>query len=180
MSESGEYGSTGRVRVTVPSSREEPMTTFQLVGIEHEQFEPLFELSDAELASQGIVKHIANSGSGFPCRVSLEDAAAGDELLLLHYRHHSVGSPYRASGPIYVRRGQTKRVLIPGLVPDYVTRRIISMRAYDSEHMMLSADVLEGLGIARALEQLFIDPAVSYVHLHNAKQGCFSCHVRRV
>ncbi|HET6545145.1 MAG TPA: DUF1203 domain-containing protein [Rhodanobacteraceae bacterium] len=153
---------------------------FQLVGIEHEQFEPLFELSDAELANQGIVRRIADSDSGFPCRVSLEDAAAGDELLLLHYLHHSVSSPYRASGPIYVRRGQTRRVLGPGLVPDYVTRRIISMRAYDSEHMMLSADVLEGSDIARALEHLFTDPAVSYVHLHNARQGCFSCHVRRV
>lgn len=156
------------------------MTTFQLVGIEHEQFEPLFDLSDAELADQGIVRRIANSDFGFPCRVSLEDAAAGDELLLLHYLHHSVSSPYRASGPIYVRRGQIKRVLDPGLVPDYVTRRIISMRAYDSKHMMRSADVLKGSNIPRALEQLFTDPTVSYVHLHNAKQGCFSSHVRRV
>lgn len=156
------------------------MAMFQLVGVEHEQFGPLFKLSDAELASRGIVRRIANSDSGFPCRVSLEDASAGDELLLLHYLHHSVSSPYRASGPIYVRRGQTKRVLVPGLVPDYVTRRIISMRTYGSEHMMLSADVQEGSGVARALEQLFTDPAVSYVHLHNVKQGCFSCHVRRV
>ena len=156
------------------------MTTFQLVGIEHKQFEPLFDLSDAELASRGIIRCIADSDAGFPCRVSLEDARAGDELLLLHYLHHSAVSPYRASGPIYVRRGERRRVLVPGLVPEYVTRRIISMRAYDSEQMMLSGDVQEGSGIARALERLFTDPAVSYVHLHNARRGCFSCHVRRV
>lgn len=155
------------------------MTTFQLAGIEHKPFAPLFGLSDAELASRGIVRQFADSDHGFPCRVSLEDAAAGDELLLLHYLHHPVSSPYRASGPIYVRRGQTRRVLAPGQVPDYVTRRLISIRAYDAEHMMVAADVVAGADTAHALVQLFTDPAVSYAQLHNARQGCFSCHVRR-
>jgi hypothetical protein len=155
------------------------MSSFQLTGIEHEPFEPLFELTDAELAAQGIVRSIADSHPGFPCRVSLEDAAVGEELLLLHYLHHPVGSPYRASGPIYIRRGKTRRVLAPGVVPDYVTRRIISLRAYDSEHMMRAAHVSEGTGVAGVLERLFTDPAVAYIHLHNAKQGCFSCLARR-
>lgn len=153
---------------------------FQLEGIQHHPFEPLFALSDAELANQGIVRCYADSDFGFPCRVSLEDAAAGDELLLLHHLHQPVSSPYRASGPIYVRRGQAQRVLAPGVVPEYVTRRLISIRAYDSQHMMVSADVVEGAGVAGALAQLFADPAVSYVHLHNARRGCFFCHVRRV
>jgi hypothetical protein len=155
------------------------MSSFQLVGIEHEPFKPLFELSDAELTAQGTVRLIADSHPGFPCRVSLEDAAAGDELLLLHHLHHPVGSPYRASGPIYIRRGQTRRVLAPGLVPDSVTRRVISVRAYDLEDMMLTADVSEGTRVAGVLKRLFTDPAVAYIHLHNAKQGCFSCLARR-
>lgn len=156
------------------------MSMFQLAGIDHEPFQALFALSDEELARRGVVRRIADSDSGFPCRISLEDAPAGDELLLLHYLHHPVSSPYRASGPIYVRRGQTRRVLAPGVVPGYVTRRIISLRAYDAQHMMVSAEVRDGTDVARALEQLFSDPGVSYVHLHNAKQGCFSCHARRV
>ena len=155
------------------------MSSFQLAGIEPEPFDPLFELSDAELAARGIVRLLADSHPGFPCRISLEDAAVGDELLLLHYLHHPVASPYRASGPIYIRRGQTRRVLPPGVVPDYVTRRIMSVRAYDSEHMMHAAHVAEGAAVSGVLEQLFTDPAVAYIHLHNAKQGCFSCLARR-
>lgn len=155
------------------------MSMFQLSGIEHQPFVPLFELSDAELAERRIVRRIADSDTGFPCRVSLEDAAAGDELLLLHYTHHSADSPYRASGPIYIRRGKARRVLAPGVVPDYVTRRIMSVRAYDAGQMMLAAEVTEGLRVARVLQEMFADPAVAYVHLHHAKQGCFSCHVRR-
>ena len=156
------------------------MSSFQLVGIEHEAFESLFELSDAELENQGIVRRIADQYPGFPCRVSLEDAAVGDELLLLHYLHHSVESPYRASGPILIGRGQIQRVLAPGLIPDYVARRIMSVRAYDSAHMMIAAHVSDGVDVAGVLEQLFTDSAVAYVHLHNAKQGCFSCLARRV
>lgn len=156
------------------------MSTFQLIGIDHEQFAPLFELSDTELATQGIVRRIADSDFGYPCRVSLEDAAAGDELLLLHYLHHAVDSPYRASGPIFVRHGQTQRILAPDVIPEYVSRRLISVRTYDEQHMMLAAEVSDGSRVAGVLDKLFANPAVAYIHLHNAKQGCFSCHVRRV
>lgn len=156
------------------------MSLFQLVGIDHAPFEPLFGLSDAELADQGIVRRIADTYPGFPCRVSLEDAAVGEELLLLNFPHLLANSPYRASGPIFVRKGHTKRVLAPGVVPDYVARRLMSVRAYDSAHMMMAADVLDGSVVAAHLEQLFANPEVAYVHLHNAKRGCFSCLARRV
>ncbi|MEO7917258.1 MAG: DUF1203 domain-containing protein [Dokdonella sp.] len=156
------------------------MSSFQLVALDHEQFEQLFELSDAELANRGIVRQLADSNWGFPCRVSLEDADVGDELLLLHHQHHAVSSPYRASGPIYVGRGKQKKVLAPGVLPDCVTRRINSVRAYNLDHMMLAADVSEGSSVAALLDQLFMDPAVAYAHLHNAKQGCFSCVANRV
>jgi hypothetical protein len=152
---------------------------FQLVGIAHEPFAPLFELSDAELARRGIVRCVADSGFGYPCRVSLEDATVGDELLLLNHAHHDVDSPYRATGPIFVRRGQRQRALEPGAIPPYVTRRLISLRVYDTGHMMLSADVVDGGAVRDALMRLFGDPSAAYVHLHNAKPGCFSCLARR-
>jgi hypothetical protein len=156
------------------------MATFQLAGIDHRPFAPLFQLSDDELARQGITRYVADRDEGFPCRIRLEDAVAGDELLLLHYLHQPVDTPYRASGPIYVRRGQPRRVLAPGVVPAYVTRRLISMRAYDANHMMIDADVAEGPSVASLLAQWFARPTVAYAHLHNARRGCFSCHVRRV
>ncbi len=155
------------------------MSTFQLVGLDHEPFCALFDLSNVELAAQGIVRRIADSDTGFPCRISLEDAGVGDELLLLNYAHHLVPSPYRASGPIYVRRGQAKQVLAPGVIPGYVTRRVISLRAYDAEYMMRTAHVSEGAAVAPILEALFADSSVAYVHLHNANRGCFSCLARR-
>lgn len=155
------------------------MHAFQLSGIDHRPFEHLFEWDDDRLAEANIVRRIVDSATGFPCRVSLEDAALGEEVLLLNYVHHQVRSPYHASGPIYVRRGARQRVLPASVVPEYVTRRVISLRAYDSAGMMVGAEVAQGREVAAAIERLLGDNAVAYLHLHNAPQGCFSCRVDR-
>ena len=152
---------------------------FRLSGLDPAPFAALFELDDEALRARGMLRRRADSSFGFPCRVSLEDAAAGEELLLLPFRHHDVDSPYAASGPIFVRRGARRAQLAPGVVPEYVTRRLISLRAYDAAAMMVEADVLEGTRVAARLEALFADPAVACVHLHNARPGCFSCVATR-
>jgi hypothetical protein len=153
---------------------------WQLAGIAQAPFERLFRLSDGELAAHGAVRRIADTDFGFPCRISLEDARSGDELLLLPFEHHPAGSPYRASGPIFVRRGAQQSRLAAREVPPYVTRRLISVRGYDAAAMMVDATVCEGAVVAAELDRLFADPAIAYVHLHNARRGCFSCAVTRL
>lgn len=153
--------------------------SFRLVGLDHRRFEPLFALSDAELAAIDAERRIATADHGYPCRVGLEDARAGDELLLLPFEHQGARSPYRASGPIFVRRGARQRRLAPGEVPPYVTSRLISVRAYDAAHHIVEAVVCEGVQVARELAALFAGPQVAYAQLHNARRGCFSCTVER-
>lgn len=156
------------------------MHAFRLTGIDHEPFEELFSFCDDRLAELGAVRVVATKDFGFPCRVSLEDARVGDELLLLRWEHQPVESPYRSSGPIYVRRGGSRRTLDVGEVPPYVTRRLMSLRAYDAEHMMVDADVCDGPSVAAEIDRMLEDERVAYVHLHNAKRGCYSCRVDRV
>lgn len=155
------------------------MNSFQLTGLPHEQFEALFELPDAQLAELGVMRVIADEKPGFPCRVSLLDAEAGDELLLLPYVHQPALSPYKASGPIFVRRGARQRTLAAGEIPSYVSDRLISVRAYDAAHVIVGADVCDGPEVASGIECQFANPLVAYIHLHNAKRGCFSCLVNR-
>ena len=152
---------------------------FRLCGIDPAPFATLFELDEDALAQRGIARCRADRDSGFPCRVSLADARVGDELLLLPYAHQPAETPYRASGPIYVRRDARRAELAPGVVPPYVTRRLMSLRAYSAGHWMVAAEVCEGVDAARELARMFDDPAVAYVHLHNARRGCFSCAAHR-
>ena len=156
------------------------MSSFRLVGLAAENFEPFFALGDDELAALGARRVVADESPGFPCRVSLADAEVGDELLLLPFEHLSARSPYRASGPVFVRARARRAVLEPGVIPPYVTRRLMSVRAYDANDMMVAGEVCEGAGVHATLERLMADGAVAYIHLHNAKRGCFSCRVERV
>ena len=155
------------------------ITSFRLAAIGHEQFEALFQLSDDQLAAVGARRVTATESFGFPCRVSLEDARAGEELLLLSWEHQAARSPYRSSGPIYVRRNAQRKVLRTGELPAYVTRRLMSVRAYDADDMMIDASVTEGSRLGEELPRLLGDERVAYIHLHNAKPGCFSCRVDR-
>ena len=152
---------------------------FRLTGLDPSPFEPLFALPDAELRARGIQRRCADADFGYPCRVSLEDALPGEQLLLLPWRHHDVDSPYQASGPIYVRRNARRAQLPPGHVPDYVRRRLISLRAYDAAALMVCAEVVEGVDTGARLAELFRDERVAYVHLHNARPGCYSCAALR-
>ncbi len=155
------------------------MSSFRLVGLTPDNFQPFFAMSDDELAAIGARRVVADEPNGFPCRVSLADADVGDELLLLPFDHLLTSSPYRSCGPVFVRKGARRAVLDPGEIPPYVTRRWMSVRAYDAHDMMIGADVCDGSDVRGVIDHFMADPAVAFIHLHNAKRGCFSCRVER-
>lgn len=112
--------------------------------------------------------------------MSLVDAEVGEDLLLLAFEHQPASSPYKSSGPIFVRQRASQTLVEPGAIPDYVRRRLISVRAYDSKHFMTDALVCAGSDVANAIQKMFGHDEVAYLHLHNANRGCFSCAVNRV
>jgi hypothetical protein len=44
---------------------------------------------------------------------------------------------------------------------------------------MRAAEVVDGKDVAAALVALFAERAVDYVHLHNARPGCYACLATR-
>ncbi len=123
---------------------------------------------------------VARSKPGYPCRVSLADAEIGEELLLLPFEHQAANSPYRSSGPIFVRKAAVQADIEPGEIPPYVSLRLISVRAYDSSHLMADATVCAGGEAAATIQRMFESDQVAYIHLHNANRGCFACTVNRI
>jgi hypothetical protein len=154
-------------------------TPFRVVALPAERFAPLFELTDEELGARGARRMVVDGKPGYPCRVSLADAEIGETVILLTHTHHEVESPYRASGPIYVRRGAATAEPTPGEIPVMLRHRQLSLRAYDAEAMMVRSEVVEGREVAAAIGRHFEDPAVSYLHVHNARPGCFNFRVER-
>jgi len=153
--------------------------SFQVSGLSREQFAPLFGLSDAELATRDIVRRTADKSPGFPCRVSLMDAVPGETLLLLNYEHLPVASPYRARHAIYVREKAVEARVAPGVVPEVLRRRLLSVRAFDGHGMLLDADVVDGREVDEVFASMLAKPGVEFLHVHNAKPGCFAARVDR-
>lgn len=152
---------------------------FRLVALEAGDFAPLFERSDAELAAAGMRRVVVDDKPGYPCRVSLADAEVGETVILTPFTHHEVDSPYRASGPIYVRQGASTARPGVGEIPVMLRHRLLSLRAYDSMAMMVGVDVAQGGELEASIGRLFADPQVRYLHIHNAGPGCYDCCVVR-
>ena len=152
---------------------------FRIHALPIEPFAADFSLTDEALRERGIRRVIADDRPAYPCRVSLQDAVEGERLLLLLYLHHDVDTPYRASGPIYVREAAVQAQPVVDEVPALLRSRLLSLRAYDARGMMVWADVLPGSELESGIAQLFELERVRYLHLHYAKPGCYACRVDR-
>ena len=150
--------------------------SFRITGLPAENFDHLFALDDAELAALGAVRRTAEHPA--PCRVSLTDSKAGDELVLVNYEHHDVRSPYRMRFAIYVRKGEETYDKVDE-VPEQLRKRTLAARAFDADGMMVKFELVEGAKLENAIERLFADPRAAYLHVHFAAPGCYAARVER-
>ena len=153
--------------------------SFQIHALPAEHFQPLFKMSGQELAGVQATRMVVDAKPGFPCRVSLADAEVGEPILLLNHEHQPEDTPYRSAHAIFVREYASQAFPQRGEVPEVLATRLISVRAFDDRHYMVNADVIQGTDLAEAIPTMFADPAVAYLHLHNAKAGCFAARVTR-
>lgn len=109
----------------------------------------------------------------------MRDAELGETLLLLNHTCQPADTPYRASHAIFVREGATETYNQMDQVPEVMRRRALSLRAYDAAGMMLDADLVEGANIEPVIARMFVNSSVEYIHVHNAKRGCYSGRVDR-
>lgn len=153
--------------------------SYVIAGLDPAPFRRFYGLSDAALAAEQVVRMTADCKPGFPCRVTLEDAEPGETLLLLNYEHLPEASPYRSRHAIFVREGAGTAARFDGAIPEQLARRLLSVRAFDADAMMTDAEVIEGTALAPLIETMFADPKVRFLHVHNAKRGCFAARVDR-
>ena len=154
--------------------------SFQIIALSEKPFEHLFSLSDEELKTRNARREIVRSKPGTPCRISLADAEVGEEVLAVNYEHQSEDTPYKASHAIFIRKDVLQACPKIDEIPTLFNHRLMSVRAFNAEHMMVNADVVEGIYLKTSIDEMFADPVVTYIHLHNAKPGCYAACVRRV
>src|SRR5690349_4249279 len=101
--------------------------TYRITGLDPAPYKPLFDLSDDDLAERGIVRMTVTDPT-VPCRVSLTDRPAGDEVLLINHVSHDVANPYRATHAIFVADvDQAEHIDEP---PPVFATRVLSLRGF--------------------------------------------------
>jgi hypothetical protein len=151
---------------------------YRIEGLAPEAFESLFGMMDGELAARGAMRVTADSPSGYPCRVSLEDAAPGEELVLLNHVSHDVAGPFRTAYGIYVRKGAAPAAF-EDEAPPYLDRRTLGLRGFDEEGMLRGALLAMPGEADSRIRELFERPEVATIHAHNAAYGCFLARIER-
>lgn len=152
---------------------------FKIKPLSHKEFSGLFELTDLELEKIGAIKMTVDQFPGFPCRISLEDAELGEEIILLYYKHHKINSPYQASGPIFIRKRTNTPIFKNNEIPKMLNHRLLSLRGYDENGILKEASVIDGNTIKEQIIKTLENEKIHYIHIHNAKPGCFNCLVER-
>src|SRR5207244_2279814 len=116
---------------------------------------------------------------GFPCRVSLEDAGEGETLILLHHLSHDVATPYRSAYAIYIREKADAAAVYEDRTPPVFEGRPLGLRGFGPDGNLKNALLaLPGEADAK-IRELLSDPAIAYLHAHNAAHGCFSARIER-
>ena len=152
---------------------------FRITGLAPDPFRRFFGLPDAELAALGIKRYRVDSQPGFPDRIEMKDADIGQSVLLLNHVSQPAHSPYRACHGIFIREGATQAYDAVNQVPEVMRIQLLSLRAFSEEGMMLDGEVVEGQLVEPVIERMLADPAVGYLHVHNAKRGCYSGRIDR-
>jgi hypothetical protein len=153
--------------------------SFRITGLSPEPFQHLYGLSQEELARHGVKRYVADEKPGFPDRIEMKDAEPGQTMLLINHVCQPADTPYHARHAIFVREGARQTYDRIGEIPEVMRCRLLSLRAFDEVGMMLDADVLDGANIEDAIERFFANPDVAYIHVHNAKRGCYSGRIDR-
>ncbi|MDW6094794.1 DUF1203 domain-containing protein [Vibrio rhizosphaerae] len=154
-------------------------TNFIIKPIEKSMFSEYLNLNDQQLEKFSAKWLIADSKPGFPCRVSLKEAEIGERILLIPYKYHDVNSPYKASGPIFIREDAVEAKLNINEIPEILTQRLLSVRAYSEDSLMIHAETTLGSGLEKIICNMLTDANVKYLQVHNANPGCFNCTVYR-
>ncbi len=153
--------------------------SYRIIGLDPAPFVHLYGLPEAELATHGVLRYRVTASPGFPDRVELRDLDPGESALLLNFEHQPAATPYRASHAIFVREGADRPAEVVDAIPDVLRRRPLSIRAFDASHMMVDADLVDGVSADVLISRMLDDPRVAYLQAHYAKRGCYAARIER-
>lgn len=153
--------------------------SYRITGLPPQEFAHLLGANDEVLAGHNAVRMTVDSKPGAPCRITLKDADPGETVILVNHVSHDVTNPYRATHAIFVRDKATEVGHYIDEIPPVFRPRVLSMRGFDADGMMVDALITQPGEAEQGIRTLFDNTGIAYIHTHNATRGCFAAKVER-
>lgn len=114
-----------------------------------------------------------------PCRHCLRLTDPGEDLILFALCPFDTTGPYAEAGPVFVHANPCEPYAAYDRFPPDFLERSLTLRAYDAEGRIRDAEVAPPGGSGVALDRLFVDERVLFVHVRNPAWGCYDVRVDR-
>ena len=121
----------------------------------------------------------ADSPRGYPCRHCLRWAQAGERMILFPFSAIPPCRPYSESGPIFVHAEACERYRATEEFPA-AFREGRAIRAYNSRHDLIAAEVANGAGPEAVIERFLQKPETAFVHVRSVSHGCYTMEIERL
>jgi hypothetical protein len=152
-------------------------SSFRIVAIRTEIAEAARRKAEAGAPDHVFVT--ADSPRGYPCRHCLRWAQPGERMILFPFAPIAPGRPYSESGPIFVHAEPCAHYAIVDEFPSEFRKGRV-LRAYNSHHDMIAAEVVNGEGVEAVIERFLQRAETSFVHVRSASHGCYTMEVERI
>jgi hypothetical protein len=114
-----------------------------------------------------------------PCRHCLRDVPAGRPYLILAHRPFAARHPYAETGPVFLCADPCDSFSDKGLPPILHTSPSYLLKGYDRAERIVygTGRVTPRAELAVYAALLLARPAVAFVDVRSARNGCFQCRL---
>ena len=151
------------------------MAEYHILGLSNEVTAEVRRSLRAPEYGHPVLREVAG-GTG-PCRACLEQFKVGEEeRLLFTYRPASGDGTLGAPGPVFIHASVCRQYRGTEFPPGLRSLPLV-IEARASGNRIPAARMVSGTEVDRALDELFKNPEVDYLHVRHGEAGC---HIARV
>lgn len=123
---------------------------------------------------------VARPVDSAPCRHCLRITEPGEQLIVFAYQPFSGAGPYAEVGPVFVHAAACEAYAQRGTFPEDFRQRILTMRGYNTEGTIETAELSEAGNPEGTIERLFSNKRVQFIHVRNPAWGCYDFRIDRL
>ena len=154
------------------------MQTFRVKAIATEIAEEV--RSTLKAPRYGFPAHTELSSDEAPCRHCLRLTTPGeDERILFTYDCFDGVEPLPLPGPVYIHARGCERYDEDGGYPQELRNRKITFNAYGEGRRLLGQRYVEDGNVEGAIDELFANGEVRYLHVRSTPAGCYTFRIER-